>query len=55
MVFSSNYEVNGNKVTVTIDEYYKQFYFPLSLFEDYTRVINAAADFNKVVLVFIKK
>lgn len=52
MAFKSSYEVDGNTVAVTIDEYYKGFYFPLELFEEYTRVINAAADFNKIVLVF---
>jgi len=28
--------------------------FPLEIYKDYQRVINAAADFNKVVVIFDK-
>ncbi len=54
MEFKSDFEVKDNKVIVTIIEYYKEVYFPLEIFEDYRRVINAAADFNKVALIFQK-
>lgn len=54
MEFQSDYEIDGNKITVKIIEYYKEIYFPLEAFEDYRRVINAAADFNKAVVIFEK-
>jgi hypothetical protein len=50
--FTSKYSLNGNVVEVEIDEVYNRIYYPLEEFEDYRAVINAAADFNKVVLVF---
>lgn len=54
MEFHSDYEIDGDKITVKIIEYYKDIYFPLEVFEDYRRVINAAADFNKAVVIFEK-
>lgn len=55
MTFTSKYSVTGNTVKVVIDEYYKQIIWPLSEFEDYRKVINASADFNKVSLVLEPK
>ncbi|MBP6447951.1 MAG: DUF3857 domain-containing protein [Saprospiraceae bacterium] len=40
---------------VTNHEYYKSMQFPLTVFEDYKKVVNAAADFNKIVVVLEKK
>ncbi len=53
--FVSDYTEKGNEVTVKIDEFYKDLYAPLERYEDFRKVINAAADFNKVTLVLIKK
>ena len=53
--FISNYEIEGNQVTVLIHEYYKHVYFPKSDYESFRSVINAAADFNKVALIFEKE
>lgn len=53
--FVSDYTENGNEVTVKIDEFYKDLYAPLERYEDFRKVINAAADFNKVTLVMMKK
>jgi hypothetical protein len=53
--FVSNYTLEGQTLTVTINEYYKQLYAPLERYEDYRKVVNAAADFNKVTLVLEKK
>lgn len=50
MSFTSTYTVEGNTVKVVIDEYYKNIEVPLEDFESYRKVINAAADFNKIVL-----
>ncbi len=36
-------------------ETYHEIKYPLGLFETFKKVINAAADFNKVVLVLEKK
>lgn len=54
-VFISKYTVSGSKVTVVVDEWYEQVEYPLSEFEAYRKVINAAADFNKIVLIIRKK
>ncbi len=53
--FVSDYSEKGTEVTVKIEEYYKELYAPLARYEDFRKVINAAADFNKVTLVLIKK
>ena len=55
MGFISNYKLEGRKLTITIHEYYKDADYPLSRLDNFTRIINAAADFNKVVLVLEKK
>ncbi|WP_179008937.1 DUF3857 domain-containing protein [Winogradskyella forsetii] len=53
--FKSFYELNGNVLTITADEYYKINRIPVAIYEDYRRVINSAADFNKVTLVLVKE
>jgi hypothetical protein len=52
--FTSKYTRNGNTIKVVIDEYYKKLVFPLDQYESYRKVINAAADFNKITLVLEK-
>lgn len=54
-LFMSDYTIKDDILRVTIEEYYKEIYAPLSRYEDYRKVINAAADFNKVTLVLEKK
>lgn len=54
MGFVSNYKESGNQVTVHIDEYYRTTTYPLEQFEEFREVINAAADFNKIVVIFEK-
>ncbi|NJN26163.1 MAG: DUF3857 domain-containing protein [Cyclobacteriaceae bacterium] len=54
MAFTSDYLIDGNTVQVSIKEYYKQLDYPLSDFNQFRKVINAAADFNKKVLIFEK-
>ncbi|MBI1185572.1 DUF3857 domain-containing protein [bacterium] len=51
MAFKSVATQNGNTVTIDIVEYYDELYVPVEHYEQYREVINAAADFNKVVLV----
>lgn len=53
--FVSTYKLDGNSLTVDIREYYNDLLLPKSSYEKYREVINAAADFNKVVLVLKKR
>lgn len=55
MGFTSSYQIEGNVVKITILEEYRRTNYPLTQFEDFKKVINAAADFNKVALVLEKK
>lgn len=54
-LFVSDYKMEGNDLVITIREYYKEIFAPLERYEDFRKVINAAADFNKVILVLEKK
>ncbi len=50
-VFESSYSYEGQLYKVVIDEFYTKIYVPEEHFEGFKNVVNAAADFNKVVLV----
>jgi len=52
--FESNYTLEGNILKLTILEYYKELRVPLARYDDFRKVINASADFNKVTLVLEK-
>jgi hypothetical protein len=52
--FKSDYTIKGDVLEITIDEFYKEIYAPLSRYEDFRKVVNAAADFNKITLVLEK-
>jgi hypothetical protein len=49
--FVSNYSEKNGEVNVTNTEYYNVVNYPLENFTDYKNVINAAADFNKIVVI----
>lgn len=51
MGFESSYKLEGNVLKVTIMEQYCQIEYPISQYEEFKKIINAAADFNKVILV----
>jgi len=53
--FVSSYTLNGNNLEVEVLETYRDMKYPLAEFETFKKVINAAADFNKIVLVLEKK
>jgi len=53
--FNSKYDVQGQTVKVTITEAYRQIRWPKKDFEAFRNVVNAAANFNKVVLVLERK
>lgn len=52
--FISKYEKKGNEIIVENTEYYNILNYPLENFEAYREVINAAADFNKIVIILSK-
>lgn len=49
--FISKYIKNGDEILVENTEFYNILNYPLNKFEDYKAVINAAADFNKIVII----
>lgn len=53
--FSSTYKVDGNKVTITIKEWYNETSYPLDFYQEFRKVINEAADFHKISIVFSPK
>jgi hypothetical protein len=53
--FTSKYTLTGNLLEVEVLETYHELKYPLSEFGTFKNVINAAADFNKIVLVLEKK
>lgn len=55
MGFTSSYTITGNTMTIDVNEFYELMILPISEYTEFARVINAAADFNKLVLVLEKK
>ena len=55
MGFVSTYKLNGNELKINLHEFYKQTDYPMNMFEEFKKVINASADFNKIVLILEKK
>ena len=49
--FESTYTLDGNKLTVKANEYYRVNIMDVSKYEEFRTVINSAADFNKITLV----
>ena len=54
LAFESKATMVGNTLQVRVDEYYRLCQVPLDRFEEYRKVVNAAADFNKLALVLVK-
>ena len=52
--FVSEYQLTGNTLKVTVLENYRKLFFPVSQFEDFRKVINAAANFNKITVILEK-
>jgi len=55
MSFDSSFTLNDNTLTVIADEHYRINHVPTEIYEDYRRVINSAADFNKITLILEPK
>jgi hypothetical protein len=52
--FTSDYKLVGNKLIIISKEYYTEPNLPIEKFEDFRKVINAAADFNKKTVLLTK-
>lgn len=55
MGFTSTFKLEGNLLSISVHEEYRAVSYPLSIYEEYKTIINAAADFNKIVLILEKK
>lgn len=55
LAFVSSYKIEKNVLFVDVQEVYRDLKYPLADFGTFKKVINASADFNKVVLVLEKK
>ena len=53
--FKSSYVIESKQVTVKIKEYYNQIFYDKAYYSEFRKVINTAADFNKVTLLLEKK
>lgn len=53
--FTSSFALEGQDLKVNIEEFYNEIRYDKKDFEPFREVINAAADFNKVVLFLEKK
>ncbi|MEQ8533165.1 MAG: hypothetical protein RIB86_15025, partial [Imperialibacter sp.] len=53
--FKSTHQLQNALLSITIDEFYNEIYFPQERFEEFRKVVNAAADWNKVTLVMKRK
>ena len=52
--FESSYKTQGDEILIENTEFYNIINYPLEHFDSYKAVINAAADFNKIVIVLNK-
>lgn len=53
--FKSDYTVTGNTLTIKVNEVYSVLSLPKEKYDGFRKVINSAADFNKVVVVLQPK
>lgn len=52
--FIASHQVKDNKLVITIDEWYDGIVYSKEIWDEYRRVVNAAANFNKVNIFFKK-
>lgn len=53
--FITSYKTNNNEFVITNEESYRILDIPITQYEDFKGVVNAAADFNKIVLILEPK
>jgi hypothetical protein len=49
--FESSYVKEGDKIIVTVKEYYSELFYEKAVYDEFRKVVNAAADFNKITIV----
>ncbi|MCM4155679.1 hypothetical protein DHD80_06645 [Gramella sp. AN32] len=54
-LFDSFYKLDGDKLTITANEFYAKNMVETENFDEYRKIINSAADFNKVTLILQPK
>jgi hypothetical protein len=54
-IFTSEAEVTNNQLIIISTEYYSESKYPVGRYEEFRRVINASADFNKKTILLKKK
>lgn len=54
LLFESNFTIEGQKIVISLNEFYDQIYFDLDNYQEYRKVVNSASDFNKVQLILGK-
>ena len=54
MGFISSYSLKGAELLITIHEFYKATYYPVTHYDEFRKIINAASDFNKLTLILEK-
>jgi len=53
--FESTFRIEKNELIVNVREFYRDIMLPIEQYNEFRNVINAAADFNKIAIVFEKK
>ena len=53
--FVSDYTIEDDSVSITINEYYTSSTLPIKQYESFRSTINSAADFNKISIVFLRE
>jgi hypothetical protein len=53
-IFTSEASLKDNIITIESKEYYLESSYPASRYDEFRKVINAAADFNKKILLLRK-
>ena len=53
--FKSTYQLNGNKLEIIVQEYYRSNEYDLNRYEEFRSVINASSDFNKASILLKPK
>ncbi len=54
-IFTSDAEIVGNQLIIISTEYYSESEYPVERYEEFRKVINASADYNKKTLLLKKK
>ena len=52
--FQFDYEIKDGKIIVHCSEFYNATHYEIAEFNDFKKIINSAADFNKIVVLFEK-